>query len=269
MAIPAGSLDAAEISRRMGALAVMFSTPDAFLGEMQRLLAALGSADDAVAAGRYIPGLGEGYIVYGVRLPDLRRIAAETVKAGRRQPEQLLALARRLWESGSREARIIAAKMLEPLGKRHPAAVMGLAAEVAQSIRNWEECDQLGAFGLRHAAQQHPAIALPHCRAWVRDANPWVRRLGVVTLTSVPKEGGYAPTDAEFAILDTVMADEERVVQDAAVWLLREITRRDPAAVSAYLGRHVASKHRATRRIVNEALKVLSAADQEAIRALF
>jgi len=145
---------------------------------------------------------------------------------------------------------------------------MELAAEVAHSIRYWEECDQLGAFGLRHVVQQHPAIALPHCCAWVRDANPWVRRLGIVTLTSVPKEGGYAPGPAEFAILDTVMADGERTVQDAAVWLLREITRRALGAVAAYLRRHAASEHRATRRIVKEALKALSAADQESIRAL-
>jgi len=74
---------------------------------------------------------------------------------------------------------------------------------------------------------------------------------------------------AEYAILDAVMADEERTVQDAAAWLLREITRRDPAAVAAYLRRYAAGAHRATRCIVKDALKALPPAGQEAIRALF
>ncbi len=135
-------------------------------------------------------------------------------------------------------------------------------------IRNWEECDQLACFGLRNVVQRHPEAVLPHCRTWVQSEDKWIRRFGVAVLTSLPKDNTYQPSEREFAILEAVMADEAREVQDAVAWALREISKRRPAAVANYLRRHARSVNRHTRRIVRQALKALPEEERVTLQEL-
>jgi len=178
-------------------------------------------------------------------------------KWGQRNPPQAFALVKRLWHNSSRDERVIAAKVLERMGKRQWAETLELAASFGDDIRNWEECDQLACFGLRYVVQRHPEAVLPHCQIWVRSKNEWTRRFGVAVLTSLPKDKTYRPSEREFAVLDAVMADEAREVQDAVAWALREIGKRHPAPVADYLRRHGRSANRHTRRIVKQAIKML------------
>lgn len=237
----------------------------AFDEGLHDLLRSLGSKEQVAGARRFIPGMGESY---GVPLPALRIIAAELAKWGQRRLPQAFALVERLWGNGSRDERVVAAKMLERLGKHEWADVLELAASFVGDIRNWEECDQLACFGLRNVVQRHPEAVLPRCQTWVQGEDKWTRRFGVVVLTSLPKDKAYGPSEREFAILDAVMADEAREVRDAVAWALREMSKRDPAAVAGYLRRHAQSASRPTRCIVRQAMKVLPDEEQEALRAL-
>jgi len=258
-------VDKGVIRAQMTKLLERVDDPQAFDAELRNLLRSLGSEERAAGARHYIPGMGESY---GVPLPALRLIAAELAKWGQRHPEGAFALAERLWRNGSREERIIAAKMLERLGKREPEKTLELAASFVGNIRNWEECDQLACFGLRNVIQRHPEMVLPCCRDWVQSEDKWTRRFGVAVLTSLPRDKAYRPSEREFAILDAVMADEAREVQDAVAWALREMSKRDPAAVAAYLHRYASSSNRHTRRIVKQAVKTLPEEEQTVIRAL-
>jgi len=239
--------------------------PQAFDVKLQNLLRSLGSEEQAAGARRYIPGMGESY---GVPLPALRIIAAELAKWGQRRPAEAFALVERLWGNGSRDERVIVAKVLERLGKREWAKTLELAASFVGDIRNWEECDQLACFGLRYVVQRHPGAVLPRCQAWVQSEDKWTRRFGVAVLTSLPKDKAYHPSEQEFAVLDAVMADEAREVQDAVAWALREIGKRHPAAVAGYLRRHARSANRHTRRIVRQAMKALPDEEQATLQTL-
>jgi 3-methyladenine DNA glycosylase AlkD len=246
-------------------LAEQLAEAERFDQGLQGLLRSLGTAEGAAGARRYIPGMGESY---GVRLPALRVIAAELHKGVQRSPAAGFALAERLWQNGSRDERVIVAKMLERLGRREPERTLDLAASFVGDITNWEECDQLACFGLRNVVQRYPELVLPRCAAWVREQGKWARRFGVVVLTSLPKDRAYQPSERELSILDAVMADEAREVQDAVAWALREIGKRHPAPVAGYLRRYASSEDRATRRIVRAGMKVLPDQEQAAIAAL-
>ena len=239
--------------------------PQVFDEGLHDLLRSLGSEEQAAGARQFIPGMGASY---GVPVPALRLIAAELAKWGQRRSPRAFALVERLWHNGSRDERVIAAKMLERLGKRQWAETLELAASFVDDICNWEECDQLACFGLRNVVQRHPEAVLPRCGAWVQDEDKWTRRFGVAVLTSLPKDKAYRPSEREFAILDAVMADEAREVQDAVAWALREICRRHPVAVADYLRRHAQGANRHTRRIVKQAMKKLPGEEQGALRAL-
>ena len=258
-------VDKGWLRAQMAELLERAGEPQVFNEGLHDLLRTLGSEEQAAGAARFIPGMGESY---GVPVPALRLIAAELAKWGGRHSPQAFALIEQLWRNGSRDERVIAAKMLERLGKREWEKTLELAASFVGDIRNWEECDQLACFGLRNVVQRHPEAVLPRCQTWVRSEDKWTRRFGVAGLTSLPKDKGYHPSEPEFAILDAVMADEAREVQDAVAWMLREVSQRDPAAVAGYLRRHALGASQHTRRIVKQAMKKLPDEEQEAIRAL-
>ena len=239
--------------------------PQAFDEGLHDLLRSLGGEEQAAGAARFIPGMGESY---GAPIPALRIIAAELTKWGQRSPAAAFALVERLWRNSSRDERVIAAKMLERLGKRQWAETLEVAASFVGSIRNWEECDQLGCFGLRNVVQRHPEAVLPRCRTWVQDEDKWTRRFGVVILISLTQVKTYQPSAQEFAILDAVMADQTREVQDGVAWALREMDKRHPSVVAEHLRRHAPGAGRSTRRVIKQSLKPLPKEEQEAIRAL-
>lgn len=253
------------IRAQVAGLLERIGEPQTFDAGLHDLLRALGSEENAAGAARFIPGLGESY---GVPVPALGTIAGELARWGQRHAEEALALVERLWRNGSRDERVIAAKVLERLGRQQPEKTLELAASFVGTLRNWEECDQLACFGLREVVQRHPELVLPHCRDWVQAEERWIRRFGVAILTSLPKDKGYRPSGEEFAILETVMADEAREVQDAVDWALREIGKRHPTALADVLRRHAGSTHRSTRRIIERAMKVLPDEEQAALQAL-
>jgi len=247
-------MDKGDIRTQVAELLKCVSDPEASDVGLQELLQALGNPENAADVARFIPGMGESY---GVPLPALHAIAAELARWGTRHPGEIFALVERLWNGGTREGRIIAAKVLERLGKRQPERTLALAASFVGGFRNWEECDQLACFGLRYALQRRPELVLPRCEEWVKSGDKWTRRFGVVVLTSLPKDKAYVPSEREFSILDAVMADEAREVQDAVAWALREMAKRHPKPVTAFLRRHAAAQARSTRRIVRQAAKAL------------
>jgi 3-methyladenine DNA glycosylase AlkD len=258
-------VERSQIRARVSELLEHATEPQAFDEGLHCLLRSLGSEEQAAGARRFIPGMAESH---GVPLPALRIIAAELVKWGGGRLPQAFALVERLWRNGSRDERVIAAKMLERMGKREWAKTLELAASFVKDIRNWEECDQLACFGLRYVVQRHPKAVLPRCEAWVQEEGKWARRFGAAVLTSLPKDKAYRPGEREFTVLDALMADEAREVQDAVAWTLREIGKRHPSVVATYLSRHASRAGRSTRRIIRQALKALPDEEQEAIGAL-
>jgi len=250
----------------MTGLLELAGDPQLFGEGLRDLLRSLGSEEQAAGARRFIPGMGQSF---GVPLPALHIIAGQLVRWGQSRPARVFALAERLWRDGCRDERVIAAKMLERMGKRESEKTLDMAASFVRDIHNWEECDQLACFGLRYVVQRQPETVLPLCQAWVQDEDKWTRRFGVAVLTSLPKDKGYQPSEREFTVLDTVMADEAREVQDAVAWVLREIGRRHPTVIATYLRRQAPGASQSTRRIIKQAMEVLPDEEQQAVRVLW
>lgn len=254
-----------EIRARMAGLLEQVTEGQGFLKGLRDLLRSLGSEEQAAGARRFVPGMGESY---GVPLPALRIIAAELAKWGQNHPPRAFALVERLWRDGSRDERVITAKVLERMGKRQWEETLALVASFVDDLHNWEECDQLACFGLRNVMQRHPEAVLPYCQVWVRDEDKWTRRFAAAVLTSMPKDRQYQPTEREFTVLAAAMDDEAREVQDAVAWALREIGKRHPAVVVSYLRQRASDASRPARRIIRQALKALPEEEREAIRLL-
>ncbi len=251
-----------EVRRAIPCLLERIEEPDRFSSELRGLLFSLGSPEGAAGAARFIPGLAESF---GVPVPVLSVIAGELWRWGKARSGEAIALVERLWRSGTRDERVVAAKLLERLGKLDPERTLDVASSFVGDLRNWEECDQLACFGLRNVVQAWPDLVLPRCKVWVKSPDKWARRFAVAVLTSLPKDEGYRPSEREFDLLDQVLFDPAREVQDAVAWALREIGKRHPEAVAGYLHRHARSANRYTRRIVRLALKGLPEAERASV----
>jgi DNA alkylation repair enzyme len=88
-----------------------------------------------------------------------------------------------------------------------------------------------------------PAIVGAHLLA--RGRNPvhrlaqsrsvWERRIAVVSTLAFIRAGDYEET---FLLARRLFADEERLIQKAVGWMLREVGKRDQARLIAFLERH-------------------------------
>ncbi|MCX6096446.1 MAG: DNA alkylation repair protein, partial [Candidatus Bipolaricaulota bacterium] len=176
--------DKETIRRSVARLLAKAGDADRFSTGLRKLLRSLGRPEAAAGAARAIPGLGESF---GVPVPVLGLIAAELSPWGKEHPEGAFSLVARLWEGKGRDERVLAAKLLERLGKLHPERTLEVASPLVGDLRNWEECDQLASFGLRSVVTARPDLVLPRCADWGRSEARWTRRFAVVVLTSLPK----------------------------------------------------------------------------------
>ena len=148
---------------------------------------------------------------FGVGLPALRSLAK---RIGR---DRELALA--LWETGVREARILASLIDE-----HERVMRSQMDRWAETFDSWEICDQCcqNLFA-------HTAFALDKAVEWTQRPEELVKRAGFV-LVAVRAVHDKRADDRTFAhLLPTLIAaaDDERLyVRKGASWALRQIGKR-------------------------------------------
>lgn len=154
--------------------------------------------------------------VYGVRVPLLNQLVKEHREGG-------FELAEALWRSGAFEERVLAAKLLEGLGKKDPEQTLGLAKRFAPEVSDWVVCDTLGMQGVRGIVLKRPAELLAWSNKLIRSKNPWQRRLGLVLLTHFVKD-----TNSRTQIKETLAklsGDKEHYVKKAVEWLQRDLQK--------------------------------------------
>ena len=190
--------------------------------------------------------------VYGVSMPHLRLLAKEIGKDH--------ALAERLWQDGSREARILAS--LVDL----PRMVSEEQAERwASDFDNWEVCDQCCLNLLSRSALAH-AKAL----AWCARPEEFVKRAGFVLMARLALASERAPDESYLPFLAAIAreaGDGRNFVKKAVNWALRQIGKRNRTlnARAIALARELKeSQSPAARWVGSDALRELAS---EAVQA--
>ncbi|MFH1835268.1 MAG: DNA alkylation repair protein [Methanobacteriota archaeon] len=151
---------------------------------------------------------------FGVRLPDLRRIAKE---AGRDHE-----LALKLWAKDTRETRILAAMIAEP--KKTSSELMD---SWASEFAYWEICDQccMNLFWLT-------PIAYEKACEWSESDEEYVKRAGfalVAVLAWKDKLVLDEKLEEFFPYIKQGSIDERPIVKKAVNWALRQIGKRNRA----------------------------------------
>jgi len=172
-------------------------------------LRSLGSPEAVEGMKRY--GVG-GARAFGVRAPDMRMLA------------RLLGtnhqLALRLWSTGWREARLVAAMVADP------AATTSAAMDSwAMEIDSWDVCD-----GVCNELFRRTPFAWSKSLEWSRSEEIYVKRAGFVLMAQLAVHDKATDNERFVELLAVIerRADEGRpMVAKGINWALRQIGKRN------------------------------------------
>ncbi len=106
---------------------------------------------------------------------------------------------------------------------------------IERYINNWAKCDGLCNHTIGDLIQKYPK-ALGELKSWAKSKNRWLKRAAAVSLI-VPAKKGCFLQDA-FEISDTLLMDEDDMVQKGYGWLLKEESRLHQKEVFDYVFRN-------------------------------
>jgi 3-methyladenine DNA glycosylase AlkD len=215
--------------------------------ELQQRLRTLGSPEAAALAARYFktgPGqYGAGDIFLGIRVPDLRRLAQQHHTLPLVEAEKLL-------RSGVHEDRSLALLILVETAARGDAAlkeqIFDLYLANTRHVNNWDLVDVsapqlVGAY--LEGRDRKPLDRLAGSNSL------WERRIAVLATLHFIRHGDFADT---LRIAERLLTDREDLIHKAVGWMLREVGKRDEAALEGFLRRHARAMPRTMLRYAIE-----------------
>jgi len=118
-----------------------------------------------------------------------------------------------------------------------------LLAEIEQLyakalIFDWNTCDWLCVRVLGPAIARHGTDCGGAVAAWAGTSYLWQARAGVVAFVPVVTEARYDPLI--YPACQTLIRREERFAKTGVGWILRDLSKRDPAAVRRFVDQNLA-----------------------------
>lgn len=174
-----------------------------------KYLESISDPDAASGMARY--GI-KSKLVYGVSIPNLRKMAKEIGK------DHNLAL--KLWDHGARETMVLASMVDEP-GKVTEEQM----EDWVKGFDNWEVCDQC----CMNLFEKTP-YAYKKCLDWSSRKEEFVKRAGFVMMARLAvsdKEAGDEKFRDFFPIIKKGSTDERNFVKKSVNWALRQLGKRN------------------------------------------
>jgi 3-methyladenine DNA glycosylase AlkD len=223
---------------------------------IERALAAIGTRERAVGEKAYLKSELDflGATVWQIR--------AEVKSATQAMPgvdhDQLIALVEALWHSSVFERRIAATMLLELRSVLLTPGDLPLIERLLRDSRTWALVDGLAADVVGDILLADEAGTSPVLDRWAGDPDFWIRRSALLAWLKPLRAG--APLDRFLSYADAMLDEREFFIRKAIGWVLRDVGKRRPAEVVAWLAPRT---HRASGVTVREATKYLSAPDRE------
>jgi 3-methyladenine DNA glycosylase AlkD len=177
-------------------------------------------------------------------------------RLGKAEPEFVLKLALNLMQLPGFEFRFIAYELVQ----HHRAALASLDVsaleKLGQGMDSWVAVDCFGCY-LAGPAWRHQQISDSVIKRWARAKDRWWRRAAVVCTVALNNKarGGSGDPRATLMICRLLVSDRDDMVVKALSWALRELSKRDPGAVSQFLQQHEGVLAPRVVREVNNKLK--------------
>lgn len=120
---------------------------------------------------------------------------------------------------------------------------------IQKYINNWAKCDVFCTGSIGHLVEKYPEL-ISKLRKWTKSKNRWVKRASAVTLIGSARKGKYLK-DA-FEISESLIKDQDDMVQKGYGWLLKEESRVNQKEVFDYVIKNKAIMPRTALRYAIE-----------------
>ncbi|MBM4143749.1 MAG: DNA alkylation repair protein [Lentisphaerae bacterium] len=215
--------------------------------DVRRRLRRLANRADARILQRFFktgPGeYGAGDVFLGIRVPALRKLAAECDGLSLRQAAALL-------KSPHHEARLLALLVMIRLYRRAGESGRGrlyaLYLRNTRRVNNWDLVDLSAPHIVGAYLDGRDPAPL---RRLAKSRSLWERRIAMLATHHFIRRGEFRPT---LDIARMLLHDEEDLIHKAAGWMLREVGKRDSAAEERFLKAHCRAMPRTMLRYAIE-----------------
>jgi 3-methyladenine DNA glycosylase AlkD len=173
-------------------------------------------------------------------IPNLRALRRETSKQLTiAEPWTVLDIADHLLEAGDIGQRFLAYELI----CQHGPTLASLGEEellrLGRGLDSWGAVDCYACY-LSGRAWRERQVPDALIRRWARSSDRWWRRAALVSTVPLNNrtQGGRGDVERTLAICKLLTADRDDVVVKAMSWALRELAKRDAAAVRDFLASH-------------------------------
>jgi 3-methyladenine DNA glycosylase AlkD len=182
----------------------------------------------------------------------MRRVTREAVRGQVLTHDEVVALVQQLWSAPVHERRMAAVDLLELHVADLAVDDLPLAERLIRESRTWALVDGLAASVVGRIVLADPAAAATLDR-WVGDDDFWIRRAALLALLAGVRTG-RPDLDRIARFSDALLEEKEFFIRKAIGWLLRELAKKDPDWVAAFVEPR---RSRASGVTLREALKPL------------
>lgn len=195
-----------------------------------------------------------GWVIQGVRVPQLRTLATKVRQAHKAATvEDIVTLVDQAFTAKVREPVLVYLFWLAHQQRRLTPALWPMIDRWVDLLADWEICDQL-ATGIAAPLVAHQLTLVDELVVWTAAPNRWRRRFPPAVASALNQKG-RAQVAATLRICAPLLNDQEAMVRKAVGWALREASDHDAAAVYAFLLEH---KDKTARAVLSESSKKLS-----------
>ena len=181
---------------------------------IQKQLSSVSTKAAKASIYKFVPGSQK---VYGVKMPFLNELAKKLKAQG-------FPMAYALWESGSFEEKILAAKLINQIAKTNPQEAINAVWKFSEGIDDWAVCDTLGMQSLKPISKTHTGETFGLAKKLNRSNNFWQRRLSLVLVEVFAKDPKMHSVIS--SLVTPLEDDKEYYVKRAVVWLKSSMTKK-------------------------------------------
>jgi 3-methyladenine DNA glycosylase AlkD len=219
-------------------------------------LRAVGDPDRAAQEKAYLKSDLE---FFGESVWEIRRVAKAFITGSRPLAHgDLASLVQALWAEPVFERRMASVVLLELHPKLLTPADLPLIERLLRESLTWALVDALATDVIGGILTLSPLEVTPVLDQWATDPDFWIRRASLLAELQPLRKGGDLGPFLRRA--DAMLDDKEFFIRKAIGWVLREVGKRRPAEVVAWVAPRT---HRASGVTMREAVKYLPKADAE------
>lgn len=175
------------------------------------------------------------YSFYGIKIPDLRKIAKEYKKL---DFYSTLNLFEDLWKSGNHEEMNFGLFLLANHIKEQPEYIWKFLIERLDKAKTWDHIDELSGHILGPILKERIDF-MGEIKKLGESKNPWFRRTSIVSTLPLVRKNKI---ELALRLAESLVYDDDAYVQKGAGWVLREAGKKNRLAIREFILTHIKMK---------------------------